>query len=179
MRHLSREELEAGLAVIRQAPADGGTLDLIVRRPAAGERETPESGELDAGSGLVGDSWRRRSGAGADADTQLTVMNSRAIALIAQEKERWPLAGDQLYVDLDLAAANLPPGTTLAIGGAVIRVSEEPHTGCAKFVARFGVDAMKFVNSPVGRQLNLRGINARVVQPGRIQIGDIVRKVAT
>ena len=102
-------------------------------------------------------------------------MNARVIALIAQEKDRWPLAGDQLFVDLDLSPANLPHGTRLAIGSAVIEVSAEPHTGCKKFVFRFGLDAMKFVNSPVGRSLNLRGVNARVVRPGTISVGDRVR----
>lgn len=110
-------------------------------------------------------------------DTQVTLMNSRAIALIAQEKDRWPLAGDQLYVEMDLSAENLPPGTQLAIGQAIVEVTAVPHTGCRQFVDRFGLDAMKFVNSPVGRQLNLRGINTRVVKPGAVRRGDIVRKV--
>ena len=104
-------------------------------------------------------------------------MNARVIALIAPDRARWPLAGDQLYVDLDLADDDLPPGTQLEIGDAVIEVSAEPHTGCGKFVQRFGVDAMKFVNSPLGRQLHLRGINARVVRAGVVRIGDRARKV--
>ncbi|MBK8050652.1 MAG: hypothetical protein IPK16_28245 [Anaerolineales bacterium] len=108
---------------------------------------------------------------------QLNVINARAIALVAQDPDRWPLAGDQLYVDLDLSEENLPPGTQLAIGSAVIEVTAQPHTGCQKFVARFGLDAMKFVNSPLGRQLHLRGINARVVLPGLIRTGDPVRKI--
>jgi MOSC domain-containing protein YiiM len=108
---------------------------------------------------------------------QLTVMSTRAVELVAGDRERWPLAGDQLYVDLDLSGANLPPGTQLEIGDAMIEVSTQPHTGCDKFVSRFGLEAMKFVNSPLGRSLNLRGINARVVRPGRIRAGDEVRKV--
>jgi MOSC domain-containing protein YiiM len=106
---------------------------------------------------------------------QINIMNARATALVAGSKDRWPLAGDQLYVDLDLSGANLPPGTRLAIGSAVLEVTSQPHTGCAKFVARFGLDAMKFVNSPVGRELNLRGINAKVVTAGTIRVGDDVR----
>jgi MOSC domain-containing protein YiiM len=108
---------------------------------------------------------------------QLNLMNARAIALLAQEKDRWSLAGDQLYVDLDLSEENLPPGTQLAIGAAIIEVTDQPHTGCKKFMARFGADALKFVNSPVGKGLHLRGVNARVVQPGAIHTGDVVRKV--
>src|SRR5262249_4548119 len=106
----------------------------------------------------------------------VNVMGARAAALIAQNREHWPLAGDQLYIDFDLSAVNVPPGTWIAIGSAVIEVSEEPHTGCGKFLARFGVEAQKFVNSATGRELGLRGINARVVQPGRIRVGDLVRK---
>jgi ketosteroid isomerase-like protein len=105
-------------------------------------------------------------------------MNSRAAALVAQDDQRWPLAGDQLFLDLDLSADNLPSGTRLALGSAVIEVTALPHTGCKKFVSHFGVDAMKFVNSPVGKQLNLRGINAKVVRPGKIRVGDLARKIA-
>jgi ketosteroid isomerase-like protein len=179
--HLTTQELEAGLNVIRQSPKDGGVVRLIVRRPRTEEREVLQEATLDVEEGLVGDNWKAR-GSGfmpdrsAHPDMQLNIMGSRAIALVAREEERWPLAGDQLFIDLDLSADNLPPGTRLALGSAVIEVTPVPHTGCKKFVARFGADAMKFVNSPVGRQLNLRGINARVVQPGKVRVGDVVRK---
>jgi hypothetical protein len=176
------EELHAGLDGIRQSPKDEGVLELIVRRPGIGEREVLDEGELDIVEGLVGDSWStrssRRSKDGlAHRDMQLNIMNTRVIALVAQDRERWHLAGDQLFMDMDLSAENLPPGTQLAIGSAVIEVTAEPHTGCEKFVSRFGVDAMKFVNSPVGRELNLRGINARVVKPGTIRVRDVARKI--
>jgi hypothetical protein len=177
VRHLSTLELEAGLDEIRRSPKDDGVLDLIVRRPDLGEREVLQEAELDPAEGLVGDSWRRRSSnrspdGRAHPDMQLNVMNSRVIALLAQAKDRWPLAGDQLFVDLDLTADNLPAGTRLAIGSAVIEVTAQPHTGCQKFVERFGLDAMHFVNSTLGKQLHLRGINARVVQAGVIRAGD-------
>jgi MOSC domain-containing protein YiiM len=143
-----------------------------------------QQGELNADEGLSGDTWRvrgsSRSGDGrAHPDMQLNVMSARAAALVAQSDDRWALAGDQLYVDLDLSGASLPPGTRLAIGGAIIEVTPQPHTGCRKFVDRFGLDAMKFVNSPVGRELNLRGINAKVVRAGTIRVGDVVRRIAT
>src|SRR5688572_22232423 len=149
MTHLTMEALEAGLALIRQSPQDRGTLDLIVRRPEVNAREALEQGELDPVEGLVGDNWAaragfRKGGRTPRPDTQLNVMNSRVIALVAQDKSRWPLAGDQLFLDLDLSADNLPAGSQLAIGTAVIEVTPEPHTGCYKFVSRFGVDAMKF-----------------------------------
>lgn len=178
-RHLTSEELERGLDVIRRAPHDLGMLHMIVRRPDINEREVLEQGQLDPEVGLVGDSWCRRGSTRTrnklrHPDMQLNIIGSRAIDLIARERSRWALAGDQLYVDLDLSGANVPAGTRLAIGSAVVEVTAEPHTGCAKFVSRFGVDAMKFVNSPIGRSLNLRGINARVVHPGTIRVGDRV-----
>jgi len=174
-------ELEAGLAEVRRSPQDEGVLELVVARPGVGEREVLEAGELSLGEGLVGNNWgSRRSSRTANGsphpDTQLNVMNARVVALLAQTKSRWPLAGDQLFVDLDLSAENVPPGTRLAIGAAVIGLTDQPHTGCGKFVERFGVDAMKFVNSTLGRRLQLRGVNAKVVQPGRIQVGDPVRE---
>jgi hypothetical protein len=181
-RFLTLQELEAGLETIRQSPQDSGALELIVRRPQTEERELPDAAELDVVEGLVGDNWRTRGSSrtadgSAHPDMQLTLMNVRAVALVAQDRSRWPLAGDQLYVDLDLSQDNLPPGTRLAIGEAVVEVTAVPHTGCKKFAARFGVDAMKFVNTPEGKRLQLRGINAKVVQAGKIQVGDIVRKI--
>ena len=157
-------------------------LDLIVRRPTVNEREVLEQGELDLVQGLIGDTWnRRRSKSTPDGspniEMQITVINSRAAALVAREKDRWPLAGDQLYLDLDLSAENLPAGTQLALGSAVIEVTAPPHLGCQKFVARFGAEAMKFVNSPLGRELRLRGIHARIIQAGKICTGDLARKV--
>ena len=157
-------------------------LDLIVRRPAVNEREAVEQAELDLVHGLVGDTWnRRRSKSTPDGspnmEMQITVMNSRVVALVAQEKNRWPLAGDQFYLDMDLSAENLPAGARLALGSAVIEVTAPPHLGCQKFIARFGLEAMKFVNSPLGRELRLRGIHARIVQPGQIRAGDLARKV--
>jgi hypothetical protein len=181
--HLEMAELEAGLEEIRKSPKDLGVLELIVRRPEIEAREVLEEGQLDLVEGLVGDTWRTRgSSRTADGsshpDMQLNIMNVRTIALLAGERERWPLAGDQLYVDLDLSAENLPPGTRLAIGTAVVEVTDQPHTGCAKFMARFGRDALAFVSTPLGKRLNLRGINAKVVQPGVIRAGDEVRKLA-
>jgi hypothetical protein len=183
MPHLTRPELDAALPEIRQSPKDNGVLQGIVRRPDINAREVLDEGQLDVAEGLVGDNWRVRGSSRspdgrAHPDMQLNVMNVRVVSLVAQDPQRWRWAGDQLFVDLDLSLENLPPGTRLAIGSAVIEVSPEPHTGCGKFVDRFGLDAMKFVNSPVGRSLNLRGINAKVVQSGSIRVGDVVRKMA-
>jgi hypothetical protein len=181
MNHLAMAELLTGLERIRQSPKDAGILELIVRRPQTGVREILQEGKLDLVEGLVGDNWSTRGSAltadgSAHPDMQLNLMNSRVIALVAQHPGRWPLAGDQLFVDLDLSEENLPPGTNLALGSAVIAVTKQPHTGCAKFVDRFGLDAVKFVNSDEGKRLHLRGINARVVRPGTIRVGDAVRK---
>ena len=182
VKHLTTEELEAGLDEIRQSPKNEGVLELIVRRPQIGKREVLQEGELDLAEGLVGDNWRTRASSrtrdgSAHPDMQLNIMNSRVIGLVAQGKDRWQLAGDQLFIAMDLSAANLPPGTRLALGTAVIEVTAQPHTGCKKFVERFGLNAMKFVNSPVGEQLHLRGINAKVVQPGVIRVGDVAKKI--
>jgi MOSC domain-containing protein YiiM len=167
---------------IRRAPSDGGVLDLIVRRPTVNKREVLEQAELDLTEGLVGDTWNRRrskstSGGSPNIEMQITVINSRAASLLAREENRWQLAGDQLYIDMDLSAANPPAGTRLALGAAVIEVTAPPHLGCQKFVARFGLEAMKFVNSPLGKELRLRGLHARVVQPGAIQKHDRVHKL--
>lgn len=176
VRHLTRSELEAGLETIRQSPKDQGRVTLIVARPVSNQREVLAEATLDPATGLSGDSWSTR-GPEPDPATQLNIMNVRVIALLA-DPARWSLAGDQLYVDLDLSDQNLPPGTQVEIGDAVIEVSAKPHLGCGKFVERFGVEAMKFVNSPLGRQLHLRGINARVVRAGTVRVGDAARKLA-
>jgi hypothetical protein len=180
--HLTMAELEAGLDSIRQSPKDGGAIAMIVRRPQVDAREVLEEGELDLAEGLLGDTWKVRGSSrtpdgSAHPDMQLNIINARVIALLAREKDRWPLAGDQLFIDLDVSSENLPPGARLALGSAVIEVTDQPHTGCKKFAARFGPDALKFVNSPLGRQLRLRGVNARVTQPGVIRVGDLVKKL--
>jgi hypothetical protein len=174
--HLDLPTLEAGLDEIRKSPGDGGRVELIVRRPADDEREILAEARLDTVSGLVGDVWLAES---ADLEYQVTVMNVRSVALVAGDRERWPLAGDQLYVDLDLSGDNLPVGSRFSVGSAVLEVSPRPHRGCRKFAARFGADAMRFVNSPAGQRLNLRGINTRVVSSGLVRPGDPIRKLAT
>jgi hypothetical protein len=181
--HVTTLELEAGLDEIRRSPRDVGTLELIARRPAENEREVVDEGVLDVEIGLVGDTWavrgsRHTEDGSADPRCQINMMNARAAALVAQSKDRWALAGDQLYIDFDLSEDNAPPGTRLAIGAAVLEITPPPHTGCKKFTSRFGLEAMKFVNSPVGAQLHLRGVNARVVQGGVIRTGDAVRKLS-
>lgn len=153
---------------------------MIVRRPAVDERHVLEEGSLTIETGLVGDTWAQRGSSrtedgGPHPDMQLNVINARlALLLSRNDEERAALAGDQLHLDLDLSIGNLPPGTRLRIGDAVIEVTEQPHTGCQKFSERFGADALRFVNSPVGKELRLRGLNARVVVAGTIHQGDTV-----
>jgi hypothetical protein len=180
--HQTMEALEAGLPDIRQSPQDDGTLEMIVARPAAGERTVLEEGRLSVRDGLEGDNWRwravgRAEGIEPDMDNQVTLMNVRTIRLLDSDRTRWPLAGDQLLVDLDLSEENLPPGQRLRVGDAVLEVSALPHTGCKQFAERFGVAATKFVNSTEGKQLHLRGINAKVIEDGAIRTGDRVVKV--
>jgi hypothetical protein len=174
-------ELVAGLGEIRRSPADNGTVRLIVRRPAVDRRELLEAAQLDTEQGLIGDSWWARGSnrtldGSADFEAQVTLMNSRLAMLLAGSDGDWAAAGDQLYVDLDLAESNLPAGMRLAVGDAVLEVSAVPHTGCAKFSGRFGLDALRFVSTPEGRAMRLRGLNARVVRGGTIRLGDLISK---
>jgi len=170
---------DAQLDAVRAAPAEIGRVEVIVRRPASEAREVLEEAELDLALGLVGDAWATRIPESTPVymDAQLTVINTRVLAAIEPDRERWPLAGDQLYVDFDLSVENLPAGSRLSIGSAVIEVSETPHTGCAKFSARFGGDAVRWINSATGRAHRMRGLNARIVTAGTVRVGDTVRKV--
>jgi hypothetical protein len=169
---------DAQLDNVHASPIDQGRLELIVRRPAVDEREILEGAHLDLDRGLVGDRWANRDSARTPSylASQLTVINTRLLATIEPDRGRWPLAGDQLYIDLDLCEEHLVAGSRLAIGTAVIEVSEVPHTGCAKFSARFGSEALRWINSPLGRAHRLRGLNARVVEAGTIRQGDVVRR---
>ncbi len=179
--HLTADELGKGWENIGPSPKNPGVLEMIVRRPAAGEREVLGEARLDLTLGLVGDNWQARGNratadGAAHPEMQLNVMNARVVALLARTRERWALAGDQLLIDLDLSEENLPPGTRLSLGDAIIEITAVPHTGCAKFGERFGLAAMKFVNTPLARQLRLRGLNAKVIQPGAIRVGDKILK---
>ena len=164
---------------VEAAPSEG-TLRLIVRRPAVDARESLDRGRLDPNVGLEGDGWIERGSSRmpdrrANPEAQVTLISTRVLAAIEPDPGRWPLAGDQLYVDVDLSVEALPPGSRLAIGEAVLELSEAPHTGCAKFSARFGSDALRWINSARGRELRMRGANARVVRAGEIRVGDPVR----
>lgn len=172
-------ELEAGLAHVLDSPSDLGTVELVVRRPAEGEREVLEAGVLDLEQGLVGDRWRPRPMSDGDDGkyAQITLMNARVIDLVAGDRDRWALAGDQLYVDFDLRHENLPPGTRIRVGSAILEVTDVPHTGCAKFTARFGSDATRFINAKPNRDLRLRGLNTRIVAPGTVRPGDAIGKL--
>jgi hypothetical protein len=179
---LTTEELETALDHLRQAPKDDGVIELIVRRPEVDRREVLDEAVLDLSLGMVGDNWKVRGSkrtpdGSAHPDMQINIMNSRVTALVARERERWPLAGDQFYIDMDLSRENLPAGSRIAVGSAVLEVSPLPHTGCKKFVARFGVEAMEFVNSELGKALCLRGINAKIIQGGTVKIGQTAKKI--
>jgi hypothetical protein len=177
MEPLELPSLQAGLPNVRLSPVDAGRVELVVRRPEEDQREVLTEGELSTDTGLVGDKWSViQDGKAPNPEAQLTLMNARVAALLAGSANHGGLAGDQLYVDLDLSAENLPPGTRLSVGSAVIEVTAEPHTGCGKFARRFGVHALKFVNTADGRRLNLRGINTKVIVGGIVRPGDTITK---
>lgn len=183
-KHFTTAEIEAGMVHVLASPKDHGVLKMIVRRPKENKREVIENGNLDIKHGLVGDNWLTRGSSRTDnglghPEMQLNLMNYRFAELIAGGRERVPLAGDQLFVDIDLSPANLPVGTRLNIGTATIEITAIPHLGCKKFVERFGIDAMKFANSEFGRSHNLRGVNAKVTKAGEISSGNLIDKFLT
>ncbi len=177
--HPSAAALADGMADVRRSPSDGGVVALLVLRPSVDERIVADEVTVDVDAGVVGDDWLargngRRPDGSADPEAQVTVMNSRAALLMAGAPERMPLAGDQVYLDLDLSIDNLPTGTILDFGAVALEVTPAPHTGCKKFAARFGVDALRLTADEEGKRLRLRGINTRVVRGGRLQVGDTV-----
>ena len=179
-RSLAR--LESALDHLRTAPVDAGTVTLVVRRPERLTRELLAEAVIDEAEGRVGDSWLSRTTSRAKAvgrhfDAQVTVMSSRMVALLGDTDAERALAGDQLYVDLDLSHDNLPAGSRIEVGDdVVLEVTAKPHAGCKKFLDRFGPDAVAFVNSEEGSRLRLRGLNARVVRGGVVRVGDDVRR---
>jgi MOSC domain-containing protein YiiM len=181
-RHLSRAELQAGLPEILASPKDNGRLEAIVVRPASEQRQEVESIAISLAGGLEGDHWAKGCWKSTEdgkphPDVQICIMNARCISLIAQDRDNWAPAGDNLFVDMDLTPANLPPGTRLAVGSAEIEITDTPHKGCAKFIKRYGRDACVFVNMGDGDRFKLRGIYARVVKDGQLTVGDTLRKI--
>jgi hypothetical protein len=179
---LNSSKLETQLLELGASPQDNGHLEMIVCRPDLGERRLLEQATLNTEVGLVGDNWLTRGSRHTDDGSallaaQITLMNRRVIEAIEPDRDRWPLAGDQLFVDFDLSADNCPVGQQLAIGSVVLEISEMPHTGCKKFTERFGSEATRLVNSPQGRHLRRRGVNARVIQAGTVSVGDRVMKI--
>ena len=178
--HRPLAEIERAAAGLGSSPTNDGVVEMIVCRPRTDERRVLDEGVLDVAHGLIGDSWETRGAhnGGPDPLRQITVMNSRVLASVAGERDRWQLAGDQLIVDLDLSIASLPAGTRLQIGDAVAEVTEPPHTGCSKFAGRFGADALAWANGPGGRRQRRRGMHVRVLVSGQVRRGDAIRKVA-
>lgn len=181
---LTTDQIVSGLPQVKDSPADGGKVEFIVVRPSEGVRELRESVYVSSESGVEGDKWKTSRGhdtpdAGPDPRVQVTLMNARILRLISGGEERMPLAGDNLVVDLDLSESNIPPGQRLSVGEVVVEVTDVPHNGCGSFLERYGRDAVKFVNSPEGKRMHLRGLHAKVVRAGVVRVGDEVRKVSS
>lgn len=175
-------ELELGIDEIKASPKDNGVLEMIVRRPETETREIISNGEINLETGLTGDNWKARGSSAmpdgsADPEAQITLMNTRVIQLLSGDKENWQWAGDQLFVDMDLGLDNLPPHSRIQVGSAILEISAKPHTGCKKFSGRFGIEALEFISTPLGKALRMRGVNAKVIQAGEIKVGDVVRKI--
>jgi MOSC domain-containing protein YiiM len=175
-RHLTQEQLSAGLDRIAESPRDEGVVEMLIVRPEVNERLTPARVEVSAELGVHGDRWSS-SPARDYPDTQISLMNSRLLDLVSGGRDRWAMVGDNMIVDMDLSEATLPPGQKLAVGSAILEITDEPHTGCKKFSGRFGAEALRFVNTGPGKELRLRGIYARVAQPGLISVGDRLYKL--
>ncbi|MBY0399912.1 MOSC domain-containing protein [Myxococcota bacterium] len=171
-RHLPSSALEAAHASRTASPFDEGWVSLIVRRLEDGRRESLPRIGLSLEEGVPGDDWSRRPPR--DPAAQLAVMQTSIAAIIANGQ---PLTtfGDNLFVELDLSAGNLPTGSLLAVGAATVEVTPKPHNGCSKFDVRFGNDALRFVQAKETRHENRRGIYWRVVTPGEVAVGDPVR----
>ncbi len=181
-RHKTMEELRAGLPDILASPADGGEVKAVVIRPASGQRTEVPSCEVSLAGGMHGDHWAKgcwktTADGRPHPDVQICMMNSRCIDLVAGERSNWAQAGDNLFVDMDFSPENLPPGQRLAVGSAVLEITDTPHKGCQAFIDRYGRDACVFVNVGDGAKYNLRGIYARVVDAGTISVGDRMRKL--
>jgi len=174
-RHRPLAELEAALRALPAASRDAGRVALVVRRRADGVRETPERTRLTREDGVPGDDWSRRPPR--DPEAQLAVMRREVAELIAHGQPL-TLFGDNLIVELDLSAANLPTGSRLRVGEALVEVTPKPHNGCMKFKARFGEAALRFVQAPPTRDQNLRGIYWKVVEPGEVGVGARIEVVS-
>jgi MOSC domain-containing protein YiiM len=172
---LTIDELESAWTAATPAPQERGTVRLICVRKSSGNHETPGEAEIGPGTGLVGDRWSdREPGRDPDGYSAVTLINATVAELLAAGRQPLDAAGDNLHVDLDIGIDALPPGTRLRVGTAVLRVSEEPHTGCSTFSGKFGLDALKWVSTPEGRRRRLRGVNCSVIEGGTVRIGDAV-----
>lgn len=181
-RHKTMEELKAGLPEILKSPQDNGEVKAVVVRPGSCERNMVPSCDVSLEGGVLGDHWAKGCWKTTDdgephPDVQICIMNSRCIELIAGDQSNWAPAGDNLFVDMDLSPENLPPGQRVAVGSAIIEITDTPHKGCQKFIDRYGRDACVFVNLGDGDKYKLRGIYARTFEAGTISVGDTFRKL--
>ncbi len=182
IEHTTSDELNDKMDWLLDSPKDGGVVRGIVVRPATDEREELQEARLSPEGGVEGDRWastaqRKLKDGRLNPDVQVTLTNARLIELLAKERSRWSLSGDQIYVDMDLSMENLQPGQRLAIGSTVLEISEVPHRGCSKYRSRFGQAGFDLVDSARGRELRFRGVYAQIVKEGTVGVGDQIHKV--
>ncbi|GJM29802.1 MAG: MOSC domain-containing protein [Cyclobacteriaceae bacterium] len=182
MEHKDYSTIERGFEVVKASPSFEGTVQMVVIRPEVNQRKELDEGQLDVEKGLVGDNWATRGSSqtedgNAHPGMQINIMNSRVIRLVTHDRSEWKMAGDQLFVDLNLSKSNMPPGTRFTVGDATLEVTDIPHTGCKKFAQRFGTDALKFISTKEGKEWQLRGINAKVIKSGAVKLGDTISKI--
>jgi hypothetical protein len=169
-RHLDRRGLLDALEQLPAAPLDAGKVDLMVARGDQGERILHRHAILTSG-GMPGDRWSSSSKYGPEFQLATTRTDFARVVANGQPLE---LHGDNLFLTLDLSTRNLPTGSLLRVGEALLRVTPQAHNGCKKWVQRFGLACMKFNLEPEYQEHHLRGIYLQVVEPGRVALDDRV-----
>lgn len=172
---ITRAVLDAALPFVLAAPRDDAPIALLCTRPALGQRAFPASIRLTKAEGIPGErwltqSWLRLPDGRPDPRNQVSLLPSRVMDIAWQNRDTAPHPGDPIVADLDMTEANLPVGTLIGVGSAVLRVSDVPNLGCVKWKVRYGSDALAWVAADPA--LRLRGVLCSVEQDGEVTLND-------